>query len=939
MATDRIKGIQIVLDGETTGLKKALGDVTKQSFALQNELRQVDRLLKFSPDNVTALAQKQELLSKQIEITSQKLKGLKDAQSQVDEQFSKGAINEQQYRSFQREIQFTEASLDKLKQSLAKVDDGSNIDKVKKDMSKIPDEAKKAEESVKGLGNELTNLAAGAAAGMGISEIVEKSLDVSSLNTKIDVSFNVPEESKQSVKDAVNTVSSYGVDAEEALEGVRRQWALNKDASDESNQSIIEGAGAIATAYSGVDFTELIQETNEIGAGLDISNEAALGLVNSILKAGFPPEQLDTIAEYGQQMKDAGFNAQEIQAIFEKGIDTKTWNIDNLNDGVKEARINMASFGQEVPKSLSTLLEKTDVSAQKMQEWGKAVAEGGEGGSKAMGEMADWLANIDDKTLQNSLATEIFKTKWEDNGTNVLSVLSGLANATDKTEENMQGLNAVIDAMNSDPANKMAKSIADLITQLSPLFEVIANVVGALAGWISNNPALAATIASIVSVVGILIGIIAGLAPIITMITGLMPILAAGFGAIAAPVLIVIGVITALIALGVALYANWDLIKAKAAEVWTAISTGISSFADSVVNFFTVTIPGALGALGQFFSGLWENIKTTFTDGWNNIVTFFTESIPAWIESVGQWFLELPNKIAYALGLAIGSIIKWGVDVVTWITTEVPKFIENIVKFYLELPGKIWNTLVAVVTKLGEWGSNIVSWIATNVPIWIENITKFFSELPGKIWTFLVDVVTKTGEWGSNMLSTAKTGMTEVFNGIVDTFTNLPSKMLSIGKNIVEGLKNGIKDAWDGMVGWMGNLVDNFVDGVKDGLDIHSPSRVMREIGNYTGEGFQLGIGDTIGSISKQANAIAAAAIPNVNAGSFDMGVNATGGGIGSVSGFNEMLSVMSSMKDEIRSLKEAFNVTLNLDGQKVGKMITPVVSNNLAFNSGRKGF
>ena len=51
------------------------------------------------------------------------------------------------------------------------------------------------------------------------------------------------------------------------------------------------------------------------------------------------------------------------------------------------------------------------------------------------------------------------------------------------------------------------------------------------------------------------------------------------------------------------------------------------------------------------------------------------------------------------------------------------------------------------------------------------------------------------------------------------------------------------------------------------------------------------------------------------------------------------MLSVMSSMKDEISSLKEAFNVTLNLDGQKVGKMITPAVSSNLAFNSGRKGF
>lgn len=32
---DRIKGITIELDGETTGLKKALGDITKQSIDIQ----------------------------------------------------------------------------------------------------------------------------------------------------------------------------------------------------------------------------------------------------------------------------------------------------------------------------------------------------------------------------------------------------------------------------------------------------------------------------------------------------------------------------------------------------------------------------------------------------------------------------------------------------------------------------------------------------------------------------------------------------------------------------------------------------------------------------------------------------------------------------------------------------------------------------------------
>lgn len=187
------------------------------------------------------------------------------------------------------------------------------------------------------------------------------------------------------------------------------------------------------------------------------------------------------------------------------------------------------------------------------------------------------------------------------------------------------------------------------------------------------------------------------------------------------------------------------------------------------------------------------------------------------------------------------------------------------------------------------------------------------------------------------MLSTVKTGMTEVFNGIVDTFTNLPSKMADIGKNIVAGIKEGIKSAWEGMTGWIGGLCDSFVDGVKEALDIHSPSRVMMALGEYTGEGFGLGIESTIGSISKQANAIANAAIPNVNAGNFDMSVSSNpigGNNIGSTgSNMDMLLAKMDEMTKAIANMK------VLIDGRPAGKILTPYISNNLAFNNGRKGF
>ena len=35
---------------------------------------------------------------------------------------------------------------------------------------------------------------------------------------------------------------------------------------------------------------------------------------------GFPPEQLDIIAEYGSQLTRAGFKAEEVQAIMEAAL-------------------------------------------------------------------------------------------------------------------------------------------------------------------------------------------------------------------------------------------------------------------------------------------------------------------------------------------------------------------------------------------------------------------------------------------------------------------------------------------------------------------------------------------------------------------------------------------------------------------------------------------
>lgn len=116
-----IRGIKIEIDGDTQPLQKALKAINKESVNTTNELKQIDKALKFDTGNVILLTQKQEVLQKQIGITRDKLETLRQAQSKVDEEFKKGNIGSEQYRAFQREVEVTQNVLKGYEGKLASV--------------------------------------------------------------------------------------------------------------------------------------------------------------------------------------------------------------------------------------------------------------------------------------------------------------------------------------------------------------------------------------------------------------------------------------------------------------------------------------------------------------------------------------------------------------------------------------------------------------------------------------------------------------------------------------------------------------------------------------------------------------------------------------------------------------------------------------------------
>lgn len=354
----KVQGITISLGADASGIETALSDVNKASGKTSKELQQINKALKFDPGNVNLLQQRFDALQDAANNAASKLDVLRQAQAEVDRQFAAGEIDDSTYRAFNREVEMTEGLLRNLQNQARQTDlriqaevDSSGINQLDQDIENLGDTAE-------ATGDRITQALSGAVAGIGIAGIAENGLEESDLQAKIDITFDVPDDSKQSVREALADVKAYGVDGEEALEGLRKQWALNKDASDESNRSLVENAAAIASVYGDIDFKELIQETNEIGKELEISDEEALNLINSLLRIGFPPDQLDIIAEYGGQLRRAGYEAEQIKGIMAAAVNTGSWNIDNLLDGLKEGRIRATEMGQGLSEEMKDSLRE-----------------------------------------------------------------------------------------------------------------------------------------------------------------------------------------------------------------------------------------------------------------------------------------------------------------------------------------------------------------------------------------------------------------------------------------------------------------------------------------------------------------------------------------------------------------------------------------------------
>lgn len=860
-----LKGITIDIGGNTEPLEKSLSSVNKTSRSLQVELRQVEKLLKLDPTNTELLVQKQNLLADSISSTSEKLDALKAAEAQVQAQFERGEIAEEQYREFQREIIKTENELKNMKSALQVAtrnlnEFGDNNGVAKEESEKLNksiqeqkealesekealkqaeeaqkkhaeevNKAKKELDDFKGSVEEVANkvkvgaLALGAAGVAGATYAVKLSNDFDKAFNILITKTGAAEDEFSSLNEAMENV--YANNFGESIEDVANSMAIvktNTKLTGDELQLATERALLLRDTFE-FDINESTRSAKMLMEQFGLSSDEAFNLIaqgaqNGLDKNG---DLLDTINEYSVHFKDAGYSAEEMFNSLINGTEEGTFSVDKLGDAVKEFGIRMRDgSANDAIKELG--LNVDDVT--------KRFAQGGESASSAMGEVTDALFTLEDPLKKNELGVAMFGTMFEDLGAAGVEALMYIGGEADRTATTLNDIN-------NQKYDDIGKAIQGLgrtfqVDVIEPLGEELKPVVEDAISYVQENGhEIKEILRGIVEKIGEFVGfIVNNSAAIITTIGGIAT------GLLAWNVASIIqGVVSAIKAFK---KANEGAALAQLALNAATSASGIGLIVGIIGAVITALI--TLWTTNEDFRNavieIWNNIKEVGIACWEAICTFFTETIPnawnslvTWLQGIPEWFGELWTNV-------LAKFEEWGNNVSNFFTNIIPQWIENVFNWFNELPYKIGYALGYVLASIVQWGVNTWNYLVTNVPIWISNVVAFFSQLPGQIWNWLVNAYNNVVSWGSNMFSKAvevgsnfisniitwiqqlpgkfSTWLSDTISKVVSFASNLGNRASQAGQNMFNNIINAVKN----LPSQMASIGKNIVEGVWNGI-------------------------------------------------------------------------------------------------------------------------
>ena len=659
MASNRIAGITIEIDGNTTKLTESLKKVDDSLRKTQSSLKDVNKLLKLDPSNTDLLKQKQEFLSKAIADTKAKLDQEKDALSQLKDADTSGETKEQQ-EALTREIAATEEQLKSLTEEYKNFGSVAS-QKIQAAGGKI----KEAGDKIAGLGTTLTKKVT--APIMGVAAVAGKAWsDVDEGLDTVIVKTGATGESLEEMEGIVEEIPqlmnvSFG-EAGEAVGEVNTRFGVTGEQLQNLSVDFLKFAKLNNTdVSSAVDKTQKVMaafglETKDTGALLDTFN--AVGQRTGVSVETLAANMVTNSAAFTEMGFSASDAANFLGNCEMAGLDTST-----VMTGLKKALQNASAQGKPMSTALGEVqyaMMHAETSTDSMKiacdlfgaKAGPAIAKACESGQisfNALGtNIQDNMGSVQ-RTFEatqdpvDDLATTFNTLKVI--GADLMSVLGEmLIPVLKKVSDKVKGAKKWWDKLTDSQKENILK-VVGLVAAIGPLLVIVGKTISKVGGAVVGFGKFLGAINTVSMAIkggGGLIGIIGSLG------TTLGPLLVGG------------AIIVGLVAGTVLLVKNWDKVKAAAknlgqglANAWSGIKAGMSNLMDNLA--------GTMSRIGENMKRTWGEITNTVQNTAGKIKSAAMAGFNGITKAAADTFTRLKSAIAAPFQGAI-NMVKAGVQ-------------------------------------------------------------------------------------------------------------------------------------------------------------------------------------------------------------------------------------------------------------------------------------
>ncbi|MEC2742676.1 phage tail tape measure protein [Bacillus cereus] len=741
-------------------------------------------------------------------------------------------------------------------------------DRVQKTANGMHDKFQKAGESISHVGNKMkdvgTNMTTGVSlplAGIGAAAVkVASDFDTSQRNIQSSLGLtekgaeNLGKIAKETWKDG------FGQSIEEVDQSLIKVYQNMKDVPHEELEEATKSAMTLGKTFDS-DINEVTRGAGQLMNQFGISSKEAFDLFAAGGQEGlnYSNEMFDNVAEYAPLYKQAGFSANEMFTIMANGTRDGSYNLDYINDLVKEFGIRV----QDGSKGVSDAFAEMSPQTQKVWDnFNKGKGTSADVFNAVLGD----LGKMDDKVKANQLGVAVFGTKWEDMGAqavlglnNVNGALGNVEGTMGKMQKTQQEAFGVrwqklmrTTMASLEPLGQAILDIAEVaLPPIIKAVEVAAKAfssipkpvqigIVALLGMVAVLGPLVAMMGFMTSGVGAFVGSFRFLVPVLTKVpmlfTGILklgPRLIGMFGMIGRAVaflgssafagLLKIGpkFIGMFGAIGKALALLGRSMMTLLMNPWVLAIVAIVGLVyliyknwDDIVKYtkkavkwigdvcskaWNATVKGAKKAwngLGKFFSGFWEGTKKVFSSAMSFIGKIFSKAWDGYVKIVKWYFNLLKNIIEFGWN-AIKFIFKFALDGLKKIVDGTWKFIKNSAQ-------KAVNTWKKIFTTGWNAVKRIFSMALAIIKQYVKNEFEKMKNTISSVFNTIKEIVKKA--WDA-----IKSTFTTVLKFLKDFVKSSWESIKDTISSVMNTIKNVIQSAWNFIKFTIINAVREFV--------------------------------------------------------------------------------------------------------------------------------